>query len=219
MSTLSELFENNRRWAARLAKEAPDFLKQLSTIQNPEYLWIGCSDSRVPANQITGLAPGEVFVHRNVANIVVHSDMNCLAVLQFAVEILKVRHVMVVGHYGCGGVRAAMERQHLGLVDNWLAHVVDVEKRHAAALTDLDHDTKWNRLCELNVIEQVMNVARTSIVRDAWIRDQPLNLHGWIYSLQDGLLRDLGATLTGSKDRDPVYEAAIRRLLSDWQHG
>lgn len=210
MKMLPELFASNRQWAEKLAREAPDFLSQLAAIQQPEYLWIGCSDSRVPANQITGLLPGEVFVHRNVANIVVHSDLNCLSVIQFAVDVLKVKHIMVVGHYGCGGIKAAMERQRLGLIDNWIAHIVDVEQRHSERLAPLAPQEKWDRLCELNVIEQVMNVARSTIVTDAWARGQDLCLHGWVYSLKDGLLRDLGMSLTASADITATYETALK---------
>lgn len=197
MRTLAHLFDNNRAWAKSVTARDPDFFANLSRQQSPGYLWIGCSDSRVPANQIVGLAPGELFVHRNVANVVVHTDLNCLSVMQFAVDVLKVRHIIVCGHYGCSGVRAALYRDRLGLIDNWLRHVQDVRRKHEAALAALqDESQRGDRLCELNVIEQVANVCQTTIVREAWERGQPLAVHGWIYSLQDGLLRDLDATVT-----------------------
>ena len=189
---IKQLFENNRAWAAQITREDPDFFSRLSSQQAPKYLWIGCADSRVPANEIVGLAPGELFVHRNVANVVVHADLNCLSVLQFAVDVLKVEHVIVCGHYGCGGVRAALRDDRLGLVDNWLRHVQDVRWKHLPKLNGLTtEDEKHHRLCELNVIEQVINVSQTTVVRDAWARGQSLEVHGWIYDLRDGLLRDL----------------------------
>jgi carbonic anhydrase len=197
MRTLAHLFDNNRAWAKSVTARDPDFFANLSRQQSPGYLWIGCSDSRVPANQIVGLAPGELFVHRNVANVVVHTDLNCLSVMQFAVDVLKVRHVIVCGHYGCSGVRAALFGDRLGLIDNWLRHVQDVRRKHEAALAALpDESQRSDRLCELNVVEQVANVCQTTIVREAWERGQPLAVHGWIYSLQDGLLRDLDTTVT-----------------------
>jgi carbonic anhydrase len=210
--TLKHLFENNRAWAERITAEDPAFFDKLSRLQNPEYLWIGCSDSRVPANQITGLAPGEVFVHRNVANVVVHTDLNCLSVMQFAVDVLKVKHIIVCGHYGCGGVRAALFGDRLGLIDNWLRHIQDVRDRHAALLSPLADEAAINRLCELNVIEQVANVAQTTIVRDAWERGQPLAVHGWIYGLADGRLRDLGMTVERLDALAPAQQAALRQL-------
>ncbi|MDE3128486.1 MAG: carbonate dehydratase [Gemmatimonadota bacterium] len=189
---LGDLFANNRAWAGRMTAEDPEFFRRLAGQQAPQYLWIGCSDSRVPANEIVGLAPGELFVHRNVANVVVHADLNCLSVLQFSVDVLKVRHVIVTGHYGCGGVLAALRDDRLGLVDNWLRHVQDVRWKHQAALDALpDEQARHRRLCELNVIEQVINVSQTTIVREAWARGQPLAVHGFIYGLDDGLLRDL----------------------------
>jgi len=181
-------------------------------LQAPQYLWIGCSDSRVPANQITGLAPGEVFVHRNVANVVVHSDLNCLSVLQYAVDALKVRHVIVCGHYGCGGVRAALSDERLGLIDNWLCHIQDVRDKHAALLAPLHGDAALDRLCELNVIEQVINVARTTILRDAWQRGQPISLHGWVYGLSDGRLRDLGVSINDLADIETAQGNALAKL-------
>jgi carbonic anhydrase len=192
MRTLSHLFKSNREWAAEMTRQDADFFTRLSRQQAPEYLWIGCSDSRVPANQIVGLLPGEMFVHRNVANVVVHTDLNCLSAIQFAVDVLKVKHIIVCGHYGCGGVGAALRDEALGLIDNWLRHVQDVKWKHQAQLESLASDTDRHiRLCELNVVEQVGNVARTTIVRDAWARGQALTVHGWVYDLKDGLLRDL----------------------------
>lgn len=191
-TTPRDLFKNNRRWARHMAAEDPSFFKSLARQQAPKFLWIGCSDSRVPANEIIGLRPGEVFVHRNVANLVIHTDINCLSVLQFAVDILKVEHVIVCGHYGCGGVQAAVEDQRHGLIDNWLRHIRDVQQRHAAALARTrGRPALLRRLCELNVAGQVQNLANTTTVQDAWRRGQKLSLHGWIYDLRDGLLRDL----------------------------
>jgi len=194
---LKNLFNNNRAWAAKMTRQDPEFFSRLSSQQAPEYLWIGCADSRVPANEIVGLLPGELLVHRNVANVVVHADLNCLSVLQFAVEVLNVEHIIVCGHYGCGGVRAALRDDRLGLVDNWLRHVQDVMLKHRTELDRLpDEDEKHHRLCELNVIEQVANVSQTTVVRDAWARGQKLAVHGWIYALNDGLLRDLDVSVT-----------------------
>jgi carbonic anhydrase len=194
---LKHLFANNRAWAAKMTRQDPEFFSRLSSQQAPQYLWIGCADSRVPANEIVGLAPGELLVHRNVANVVVHADLNCLSVLQFAVEVLKVEHIIVCGHYGCGGVRAALRDDRLGLVDNWLRHVQDVRWKHQAELENLPtEEQRHDRLCELNVVEQVVNVSQTTVVRDAWVRDQALSVHGWIYDLHDGLLRDLGVSVT-----------------------
>lgn len=211
MRVLSHLFRNNRDWAARVTAERPDFFQQLAAQQSPEYLWIGCSDSRVPANQIVGLLPGELFVHRNVANVVVHTDLNCLSVLQFAIDVLKVRHVIVCGHYGCGGVRAALDHAKLGLTENWLRHVQDVRSKHAATIAAIeDPDLRLRRLCELNVIEQALHVCETTVVRDAWERGQPVTVHGWIYDLHDGLLRDLDFVVTGSDDPTTTAERAAR---------
>jgi carbonic anhydrase len=210
METLSHLFDNNKSWADRIRQQDPQFFANLAHQQSPTYLWIGCSDSRVPANQIVGLAPGELFVHRNLANLVVHTDLNCLSVLQFAVDILKVRHVIVCGHYGCSGVQAALRRDRLGLSDNWLRHVQDVREKHPEGIGG---DTEAsNRLCELNVVEQVANVCHTTIARDAWERGQELTVHGWIYGLQDGLLRDLNVTVADFHETLPVYRAAISAL-------
>ena len=197
MRTLKHLFENNRSWADGIREQEPDFFLKLSQQQFPSYLWIGCSDSRVPANQIVGVQPGELFVHRNIANLVVHTDLNCLSVMQFAVDILKVQHIIVCGHYGCSGVRTAFQRERIGLSDNWLRHVQDVRDKHDAELAALADDTRaCDRLCELNVIEQVANVCQTTIAREAWERGQALSMHGWIYGLTDGLLRDLDVTTT-----------------------
>ena len=198
MRHLTGLFANNRAWAARVTAEDPQFFARLAGQQAPEYLWIGCSDSRVPANEIVDLLPGELFVHRNVANLVVHTDLNCLSVLQFAVDVLKVRHVIVCGHYGCGGVLAALRDEKLGLIDNWLRHVQDVRWKHRDQLDALETEAqRHDRLCELNVVEQVVNVAQTTVVREAWARGQALAVHGWVYGLRDGLLRDLGVARSG----------------------
>jgi carbonic anhydrase len=213
MSSLKHLLEQNHAWAADLRARNPHYFTALAEQQAPRYLWIGCSDSRVPANEITGLAPGELFVHRNVANVVVHTDLNCLSVLQYAVDALKVEHVIVVGHYGCGGVRAASEAKPLGLIDNWLRHVQDVAAKHSALLEGIaDERARVDRLCELNVIEQVAHVARTTIVQDAWQRGQPLTLHGWIYGLQDGLVRDLGLESDSAQTLADRYPKAIAGL-------
>lgn len=206
MKALPHLFDNNRRWAAAHEARDPGFFQLLSQQQSPEYLWIGCSDSRVPANEIVGLLPGELFVHRNVANVVTHADLNCLSVLQFAVDVLRVKHVMVVGHYGCGGVRAAYLELKSGLVDNWLRHVQDVKQSHARTLAALDDEAAVERLCELNVLEQVLNVGRTTIVQDAWARGQEVTLHGWIYGLSDGHLKDLDATAASPEELKALAE-------------
>jgi carbonic anhydrase len=192
---LTELFENNRAWAAEMTRQDPQFFSRLARQQEPQFLWIGCSDSRVPANQIVGLLPGEMFVHRNVANVVVHTDLNCLSTVQFAVDVLRVKHIIVCGHYGCGGVLAALRNEKHGLVDNWLRHVQDVRRNHHAEIDSLESENeRHRRLCELNVITQVANVSQTTVVRDAWERGQPLAIHGWVYDIHDGLLRDLGVT-------------------------
>jgi carbonic anhydrase len=209
MRVLSRLFANNRAWAEEMARREPDFFARLAGQQAPQYLWVGCSDSRVPANQIVGLLPGEMFVHRNVANVVVHSDLNCLSALQFAVEVLRVRHVIVCGHYGCGGVLAALRDDHLGLIDNWLRHVQDVRSKHQGQLARLPGEKqRHERLCELNVIEQVVNVCHTTVVREAWARGQAVAVHGWIYGLGDGLLRDLAMCVTSEAELSAGYEAA-----------
>ena len=213
MGNLSHLFQNNRLWAEKIRQQDPDFFVNLSRQQSPEYLWIGCSDSRVPANQIVGVAPGELFVHRNIANLVVHTDLNCLSVTQFAVDILKVRHIIVCGHYGCSGVGAALRHDRIGLSDNWLRHIQDVREKHRARIEHADSEVQaGNKLCELNVIEQAVNVCQTTIVRDAWERGQALAVHGWIYSLHDGLLRDLNMTVTAFAQTLQVYSAALEAL-------
>ena len=213
MSDLNELLEQNKAWATRVRAEDPDFFKRLSTQQAPKYLWIGCSDSRVPANQIMGLAPGEVFVHRNVANLVVHTDLNCLSTIQFAVDLLKVEHILVVGHYGCSGVHASMTGTRVGLADNWLRHVGDVAQKHAHLLDDTELESlRHARLCELNVIEQAMNVCQTTIVEDAWSRGQALSVHGWVYSLHDGRVRQLGMEASSREAVPRAYAAALARL-------
>jgi carbonic anhydrase len=209
---LFHLFDFNRAWSKRMQEVDPQFFARLSQLQSPEYLWIGCSDSRVPANQIVGLLPGEVFVHRNVANVVAHTDLNCLSVVQFAIEALRIRHIMVVGHYGCGGVRAALRDERIGLAEIWLRHVQDVRDKHSADMHGLAEELREDRLCELNVLEQVANVCRTHVVQDAWQRGQPLTVHGWIYSVRDGLLRDLGLTVRQSADLQPRYRAALAAL-------
>jgi len=210
VNSLPDLFDNNRRWARRIVDHDPDFFRSLAEQQLPKYLWIGCADSRVPANEIVGLHPGELFVHRNVANVVVHSDLNCLSVLQYAVDVLRVEHVIVCGHYGCGGVEAAWKRTPLGLIDNWLRHVQDVAERHADLLTrGMNEAQCTSRLAELNVIDQVANVCRTTIAIDAWRRGQSLSVHGWIYGLQDGLLRDLGVSVTRDGDLAGEYAKAV----------
>lgn len=213
MEGLEQLFASNKAWAERIRRSEPNFFVALSRQQAPTYLWIGCSDSRVPANQIVGLAPGELFVHRNIANLVVHTDLNCLSVMQFAVDILKVRHLIVCGHYGCSGVQAALRRDRLGLSDNWLRHVQDVRQKHEGLLAKTkDEAAACNLLCELNVIEQVANVCQTTIARDAWERGQELAVHGWVYGLQDGLLRDLHFTTTAFDQSLALYDDAIAAL-------
>lgn len=197
MKKLPQLFENNQKWAAQISESSPDFFARLAAQQTPDYLWIGCSDSRVPANEIVGLLPGELFVHRNVGNLVIHTDMNCLSVLQFAVDLLKIKHVIVCGHYGCGGIKAAMESRPHGLVDNWLRHIRDTHHRNHALLQAIQSaPERLRRLCELNVVEQVINVGNTTIIQDAWERGQKIAIHGWIYDLADGLLKDLDVCIT-----------------------
>ena len=213
MRSLSRLFDNNKAWSENIRRQDPAFFEKLSRQQSPGYLWIGCADSRVPANEIVGLLPGELFVHRNVANVVVHTDLNCLSVIQFAVEFLKVRHVIVCGHYGCSGVRAALGRDRVGLVENWLRHVQDVRNKHADVISVLaEAAAQADRLCELNVIEQVVNVCETSILRDAWERGQDVAVHGWIYGLSDGLLRDLGITVSTPEEVDARRRDALAGL-------
>ncbi len=216
MPNLDHLFEKNRRWAASITAQEPDFFRILAKQQSPEYLWIGCSDSRVPANQIIGLLPGEIFVHRNVANVVAHTDLNCLSVIQFAVDVLKVKHIIVCGHYGCSGVGAALRRQKIGLADNWLRHVEDVHVKHSALLDRVqDPEVRANRLCELNALEQALNVSQTTVVRDAWERGQEVSVHGWTYDLRDGLVRDLGVTVASQQQASEVYPGAVANLLRE----
>ena len=213
MTDLNQLLRNNREWAERIKQEDPGFFKRLSQQQSPRYLWIGCSDSRVPANQILGLDPGEVFVHRNIANVMSHGDLNCLSVIQFAVDILKVEHILLVGHYGCGGVHAAMTGARLGLADNWLRHVGDVAQKHVTLLDQTDTESlRHARLCELNVIEQVFNVCQTTVVEDAWARGQELSVHGWVYSLFDGRVRQLGMDVNATEQLMPAYQEAIAAI-------
>jgi len=208
---LQNLFDNNRAWSERMTSDDPEFFQKLAQLQAPEYLWIGCSDSRVPANEIIGLPPGGVFVHRNIANEVIHTDLNCLSVIQFAVEVLKVKHIIVCGHYGCGGVTAAMHNQELGLIDNWLRHLKDIYQKHEGILNRIDDETtRINRFCELNVIEQVLNVCHTTIVQGAWRVSQPLSIHGWVYGLQDGLLKDLGVSISGKDEINALYRMAVK---------
>ena len=213
MTQLRELLDRNREWAQRVRAEDPGFFKRLSSQQAPKYLWIGCSDSRVPANQIMGLAPGEVFVHRNIANVVVHTDLNCLSTIQFAVDLLKVEHILVVGHYGCSGVHASLTGTRVGLADNWLRHVSDVASKHSHRLADLELESlRHARLCELNVIEQVVNVCQSTVVEDAWARGQSLSVHGWIYSLLDGRVRELGMGISSKEQLAADYDAALKSL-------
>jgi len=210
-SSLQHLFDNNRVWAARMERQRPGFFNQLAQQQTPKYLWIGCSDSRVPANEITGLDPGEVFVHRNVANVVVHSDLNALSVIQFAVDHLKVEHIMVVGHYGCGGVLAALRGTRVGLADNWLRHVHDVKLRHRRRIEHLTVAEQEDVLCEMNVIEQVGNVALSNVMQDAWGRGQKVCVHGWCYGLKDGLVKDMGVSMQGPHEVVDVFRNALKR--------
>lgn len=208
--SIEELFVHNRSWAAAMERERPGFFTDLLAQQKPRYMWVGCSDSRVPANQITGLEPGEVFVHRNVANVVVPTDLNCLSTIQYAVDQLKVEHLMVVGHYGCGGVRAALEDIRVGLADNWIRHVKDVRDRHKALIAATPVEWQMDVLCELNAIEQVMNTAQTTVIADAWARGQTVTLHGWCYGLKDGLINNLNMTVSGTQNLDAVYQGAVQ---------
>src|SRR5438128_12664103 len=213
MRTLNHLLANNRKWAGRIREQDPEFFLNLARQQSPTYLWIGCSDSRVPANQIVDLAPGELFVHRNVANLVVHSDLNCLSAMQFAVEILRVEHITVCGHYGCSGVGVAMENRRIGIADNWLRHVQDVSAKHSNRLAMVPEGAqRHDRLCELNVVEQVANVCATTIVQDAWERGQQLTVHGWAYGLKDGLVRDLNCSASSTLEATCAYQYALRDL-------
>ncbi|RKG71895.1 carbonate dehydratase [Corallococcus terminator] len=212
---LEVLFQNNRQWAASMVEKDADFFTKMVGSQAPEYLWIGCSDSRVPANQVVNLMPGDLFVHRNIANVVVHTDLNSLSVLQFAIDLLGIRHIIVCGHYGCSGVQAALERRRVGLADNWLRHVQDVHQKHERLLGEaLSPKLRLDRLCELNVLEQVQNVCQTTIVQDAWLRGQDLTVHGWIYGVEDGLLSDLGLTLSGAEDLAAKLPASLARYTA-----
>ncbi|KAB2924098.1 MAG: carbonate dehydratase [Bacteroidetes bacterium] len=212
---LQQLLDNNAAWSADIQRRHPDFFERLSRQQSPEYLWIGCSDSRVPANEIVNLLPGELFVHRNVANVVVHTDLNCLSVIQFAVDVLRVKHIIVCGHYGCGGVKAALERKRYGLIDNWLRHIQDVHQKYAPIVDGAGtHEQQVDRLCELNVIEQVLNVCETTVIQDAWARGADLNVHGWIYGLKDGIVRDLNVTMNDPADMLRVHDNAISHVHS-----
>lgn len=209
---LTQLFEQNKQWVKSVTANDPEYFQRLANQQSPEYLWIGCSDSRVPANQITGLAPGEVFVHRNIANVVVHTDLNALSVIQFAIDQLRVKHIIVVGHYGCSGVRAAMENRRIGLADNWIRHVKDVNDKHGKYLGHVIHSgERLDKLCELNVIEQVINVCQTTSVQDAWSREQPLTVHGWVYGLKDGMARDMGISVSNPDELSQRYDAVITK--------
>ncbi|WP_332814406.1 carbonate dehydratase [Ramlibacter sp.] len=213
MPDIQELFAHNRAWAARMETERPGFFSGLQKQQRPQYMWIGCSDSRVPANQITGLEPGEVFVHRNVANVVVHSDLNALSAIQFAVEMLKVRHIMVVGHYGCGGVQAALNDMRIGLADNWIRHIQDVRDRHRGILANVSPEQRTDTLVQLNVIEQVVNLCVSTVLADAWAKGQQVAVHGWAYGIHDGLLQDLHMDVTSAQELEPQYRAAIRAVV------
>lgn len=213
MRVLKHLFDNNQAWVMRMTEDDPEFFQKLASQQTPEYLWIGCSDSRVPANQIIGLPPGEVFVHRNIANVVIHTDLNCLSVIQYAVEVLKVKHIIVCGHYGCGGVRAAMQNQEFGLIDNWLRHLKDVYQRNQLTLEAIhDEDRRFDRFCELNVLAQVYHVCETTIVQGAWRRGQELSVHGWIYGVGNGLLKDLQVCVTGADEIETLYRMAVQEV-------
>jgi carbonic anhydrase len=211
---LEELLDSNRLWARQTEARTPGFFTSLLKQQAPQYLWIGCADSRVPANDLVGLLPGELFVHRNVANVVVHSDLNCLSVIQFATDLLKVKHIIIVGHSGCGGVAAALHDTRIGLADNWIRHVQDVRNRHQAWLETIDESQRVNALCELNVVEQALNACQTTIVQDAWHRNQELVIHGWVYGLHNGLLQDLHMTVTSAEETVPAYEKAIASVRS-----
>ena len=209
MHVLEPLFEQNRIWSKQMQAESPEFFSQLVNLQEPEYLWIGCSDSRVPANQIMGLQPGEVFVHRNIANVVAHSDLNCLSVVQFAVQVLRVKHILIVGHYGCGGVKAALDDMRIGLVDNWLRHIHDVKQKHRAILDATPEADRHDRLCELNVIEQVLNLAQSTVLFDAWARGQEVTVHGLVYDLKDGIVRNLDMSIHSLNAICPAYNQAL----------
>jgi carbonic anhydrase len=218
MNSLKDLLASNRRWAASMTAQEPDFFEKLAQQQAPKYLWIGCSDSRVPATQIVDLPPGEIFVHRNVANVVVHTDLNALSTIQFAVDVLKVKHILVVGHYGCGGVGAVLKQSHLGLIDNWLRHIDDIAMKHTAVLDPAEaFAVRHARLCELNAIEQALNVCRTTVVREAWERGQELAVHAWIYGLDDGCIQDLGLDVRGHEQSRESYERSLVNLAERWK--
>jgi len=218
MNSLKDLLANNRRWAANVTAQEPDFFEKLAQQQAPKYLWIGCSDSRVPATQIVDLPPGEIFVHRNVANVVVHTDLNALSTIQFAVDVLKVKHILVVGHYGCGGVGAVLKQSHLGLIDNWLRHIDDIAMKHTGVLDPAEaFAVRHARLCELNAIEQALNVCRTTVVREAWERGQELAVHAWIYGLDDGCIQDLGLDVRGHEQSRESYERSLVNLAERWK--
>ncbi len=215
MKYLPDIFQNNRDWAKKITEQDPTFFERLSQIQSPKILWIGCSDSRVPANQVMGLLPGEVFVHRNVANLVVPSDLNCLSVIQFAVEFLNIEHIIVCGHYGCGGIRAVLNQEHSSLIDNWLGHIDDIiEKHHKFLLALQNSELHWKKLCELNVVEQVIHVSKTSILRQAWKTQKNVVVHGWIYGIKDGLLHDLEISVTGEDILENVYKNSVEKIYS-----
>jgi len=215
MSEINQLFKKNREWSERIKKEDPGFFSKISTQQAPEYLWIGCSDSRVSADAIVDLMPGEIFVHRNIANLVIHTDLNCLSVIQYAVEVLKVKHIIVCGHYGCGGVKATLENNRHGLIDNWLCHIHDVMRKHKDFFNSISSESKrFERLCELNIIEQVANICQTTIVSDAWHRKHDLTVHGWIYSLEDGIIQDLDASIGVNQSHENILETATRKIMS-----
>ncbi len=216
---LDHLFENNRIWARDIEQKTPGFFSRLQNQQSPQYLWIGCSDSRVPANEIVGMLPGELFVHRNVANVVVHSDLNCLSVIEFAIDSLQVKHVIVVGHYGCSGVNAAMQNSRIGIADNWLRHVQDVRNHHRDWLLALpDGTVRLNALCELNVLEQALNVCQTTVVQDAWAKKQTVSVHGWVYGLSNGLIHDLSITTDSAEGVEPAYDMALSALKARYMH-
>jgi carbonic anhydrase len=214
MPSIDDLFTHNRAWAAQMERDRPGFFTSLTKQQKPKYMWIGCSDSRVPANQITGLEPGEVFVHRNIANVVVHSDLNALSTVQFAVEMLKVEHIMVVGHYGCGGVMAALKGERIGLADNWIRHIQDVRDRHRGILENIAPENRADALVDLNVIEQVVNLCVSTVMVDAWAKNQKVTIHGWAFGVHDGLLQDLGMTVTSTDAIEPVYRAAVEGVIA-----
>lgn len=216
MPAINDLFTHNRAWAAQMERERPGFFTSLTKQQKPKFMWIGCSDSRVPANQITGLEPGEVFVHRNVANVVVHSDLNALSTVQFAVEMLKVEHIMVVGHYGCGGVMAALHGTRIGLADNWIRHIQDVRDRHRGMLENIAPEGRGDALVDLNVIEQVVNLCVSTVMVDAWAKSQKVTIHGWAFGVHDGLLQDLHMTVASADSIEPTYRAAVEGVIAKW---